>query len=143
MENEVAKPGVFLELEAKQVFRFAFVPIGRIDRHTDAGHGSGIQRQTQNAVNPAGPRIQENVTELPLRALLDNQAAKRTAGFRKKELAERSQSRRMPHDERGVRAAILARRRNCRSKPFFDLSRQRDGIEMLRIGCGRWGDHHF
>ena len=87
VENEVAEPGMFLELEAKQVFRFALVPIGGIDWHADAGHGPGIQGQTQNAVNPAGARIQENVAEVPLVALLDNQAAKRTAGFRKKELA--------------------------------------------------------
>ena len=87
MENEVAEAGVFLEREAKQVFRFALVPIGGIDRHADTGHGPRIQGQTQKAVNPAGARIQENVAKVPLVALLDNQAAKRTAGFRKKETA--------------------------------------------------------
>jgi hypothetical protein len=48
----------------------------------------------------------------------------------------------MPHEERGGRAAILAGRRNYRSKAFLDLSRQGDGIEALRIARRRRGDHH-
>ena len=39
VENEVAEPGVLLELEAEQVFRFALVPIGGVDLCADARHG--------------------------------------------------------------------------------------------------------
>ena len=76
-----------LELETKQIFRFALVPVGRVNLRADTGHRPDLQRHSQNTVNPSAPWHQEDVAEIPLVALLDNQTAEGTSGFPKKKLA--------------------------------------------------------
>jgi hypothetical protein len=43
VENEIAEPGMFLELEAEQVFRFALIPIGGVDLRANTRGRFGFQ----------------------------------------------------------------------------------------------------